>query len=152
MSNVKLVNVRLSGNSETTVVNSTEGVNGKCNQTADGALFCVLELEDRSNPFLVRRATKSIFQQKDNDGKYRWRGATPKEFSKLVGQPIPGSFETRGVEGYMINGNLCHTYTSFVTPNETVETVFKAAGHVLLHVDTETGEVTSNAATMAVNA
>jgi hypothetical protein len=152
MSNVKLVNVRLSGNSETTVVNSTEGVNGKCNQTVDGALFCVLELEDRSNPFLVRRATKSIFQQKDNDGKFRWRGATPKEFSNLVGQTIPGSFETRAVEGYMINGNLCHTYTSFVTPNETVETVFKAAGHVLLQVDTETGEVTSNAATMAVNA
>ena len=151
MNTVKLVNVRLSGNPETPVVQSTEGVNNKCNQTPDGALFCVLELEDRSNPFQVRKAVKSVFQQKDAEGKFRWRGATPKEFKKLEGQTIPGTFVTREVQGYMINGNLCHTYTSFVAPNESVEAVFKAAGHVLLHIDQDTGEVTTGAATMAVN-
>jgi hypothetical protein len=151
MNTVKLVNVRLSGNPETIVVQSTDGVGGKCNQTSEGALFCVLELEDNSNPFQKRRATKSIFQQKDVNGDFRWRGLNPKEFKQLEGKFIPGSFVTREVPGYMINGNLCHTYTSFVAPNESVEAVFKAAGHLLLNVDETTGEVI-NAATMAVNA
>ena len=151
MNTVKLVNVRLSGNPETPTQQSTEGIEGKCNVTPEGALFCVLELEDDSNPFQKRRAVKSVFQQKDAEGKFRWRGATPKEFLKLKGQTIPGTFVTREVPGYMINGNLCHTYTSFVAPNETVEAVFRAAGHEVLHVNTETGEVTTSAATMAVN-
>lgn len=151
MNTVKLVNVRLSGNPATPTQQSVEGIDGKCNVTPDGALFCVLELEDRSNPFQVRKAVKSVFQQKDAEGKFRWRGATPKEFKQLQGKTIPGSFVTRQVPGYMINGNLCYTYTAFVAPNESVEAVFRAAGHDVLHVDESTGEIIESAATMAVN-
>lgn len=146
----KLTEVRLSNNPNATVVPSKDGINGKINESSDGAQYCTLVITDDSNPFKKSTCVRN-YRQQMSGGKWKWPGLTPKEFSALQGKEIGGRFYTAIVEPYQIDGRIVHQYTTFVAENESVATVFRNAGHALV-VNTETGEVAMESATKQVEA
>jgi len=131
-SQIVLSGLTLSRNPDKPVIDDASGVDGKLNQTSDGRGYCMATFSDPSNPFAVTRS-RVLQQQMDNDGNPQWRTATPAQLKSWIGKQIPGEFVTRTVETYSVNGRDCNTYTAVVLKGESVETIFRSAGHELVN-------------------
>lgn len=97
--------------------------------------FYIAEFQDPNNPFSETRK-RTIFQQHNADGtKASWRAGNPDQVKKFLGKEIPGEIVSENVPEYdiVINGESrkANKYTTVVFSHETVESVFKAAGHAL---------------------
>ena len=138
-SQIVLSGLTLSRNPDKPVIDDASGVEGKLNQTSDGRGYCMATFSDPSNPFAVTRS-RVLQQQMDADGNPQWRTATPAQLKSWIGKQIPGEFVTRTVEPYTVNGRDCTTYTAVVLKGESIETIFRSAGHELITADS----VTSN--------
>lgn len=139
MNKIVISNVALSANPQAKVVDSTDGINGKLNQASDGALYCVVSLEDQSNPTRFIKRTLAYRQQKNAQGVWAWRGATPKVFLGMKSRSIEGKSVTHTVEPYDVNGREVNSYTTIILTGETEASVFKNAGHPIVEASTEVG-------------
>lgn len=121
--------IGLSANPTAKVVENTDGIGGKLNLAKDGALYCGVTLEDRSNPMKYVLRHVNYRQQKNSVGEWVWKGATPKNFAAMQGSKIKGQVFTEQVEPYDVNGREVSSYTTIVLQGENKETVFRNAGH-----------------------
>lgn len=103
-----------------------------------------LSVEDAANPF--RTVKRTIFQQHSLDGKTASWKVSPDRIADLISkkQPIPGEIVTRNVKRFPVldasgnqmkdgKGNSVYgsQYTALILEGESVERIFKAAGHEL---------------------
>ena len=140
MNKIVISNVSLSGNPQAKVVDSTDGIGGKLNQASDGALYCVVTLEDQSNPTRFIKRTVNYRQQKNAQGAWAWRGATPKVFHTMKTRIIEGRSVTHTVEPYEVSGREINTYTTIILTGESEASVFKNAGHPIASVEAQVGQ------------
>lgn len=90
-----------------------------------------------SNPF-SKTVSRVFWQQHNVEGtEATWKAGDPKEVKQFIGKTIPGQIVSSKVEAYDITDTLgttreANTYTAVVLEGELPETVFKAAGKVLL--------------------
>jgi hypothetical protein len=145
MSPVFLTGVTLSNNKEAKVVDSVDGINGKCNLTGDGRQYVVITFQDE-DLFRASKTTR-VYSQNSNG---KWPGVTPKQMLAALENAgtklkIEGAaFFTATVEEYEIENptdqsvRKVSSYTSVVLPKETVETVFKNNGHTIVAESTTT--------------
>lgn len=142
MNKIVISNVSLSGNPQAKVVPSTDGIGGQLNQASDGALYCVVTLEDQSNPTRFIKRTVNYRQQKNaTTGLWQWRGATPKIFLGMKSRTIEGRSVTHTVEPYDVSGREVNTYTTIILTGESEASVFKNAGHPIASVEAQVGQV-----------
>jgi hypothetical protein len=139
MNKIVISNVSLSGNPTAKTVESVDGINGKLNQASDGALYCVVTLEDQSNPTRFVKRVIAYRQQKNSQGQWAWRGATPKVFLGMKSRSIDGRSTTHNVEPYDVSGRTVSTYTTIVLTGENEATVFANAGHPIVAQAAEVG-------------
>ena len=127
---LKLVSMRLSANPEATLVDDTDGIDGKLNLTKDGRKYYIAIFQDPSNPFGVERY-RVISQQSDSAGNAVWRSGNPALIKQFVGKLIPGDLVTKDVEEYIVGDNTVSQYTCVVLKGESIETIFRQQGHEL---------------------
>lgn len=127
-----LKSIRLSSNPAAKVVTSTDGINGKLNETSDGRKYYMVECADGSNPFAPSRQ-RMIAQQVNANGEAYWPAGSPSDVRKFVGKVIEGArFVTKTVAPYAVQDRTVNTYTAIVFGHENEETVFKNAGHPIM--------------------
>jgi hypothetical protein len=139
MNKIVISNVSLSGNPTAKTVESVDGINGKLNQASDGALYCVVSLQDQTNDTKYIKRTIAYRQQKNSQGLWAWPGATPKLFVTRKGQTTQGKSVTHNVEPYDVSGRTVSTYTTIILTGENEATVFKNAGHPIVAQAAEVG-------------
>ena len=127
---LKLVSMRLSANPEATLVDDTEGIDGKLNLTKDGRKYYIAIFQDPTNPFGVERY-RVISQQSDANNNPVWRSGYPSLIKQFIGKLIPGDLVTNTVEEYTVGLNTVSQYTCVVLKGESIETIFKQQGHEL---------------------
>lgn len=115
---------------------------------SDTRQYYKLEAQEQNNPF-GGTGKRNIFQQftaksapdkVNNDINPAWVNvATPDQIKAMIASktPFPGEIATREVEPYTIPGSdrILSTYTAIVFSRESVETVFKRAGHALANIE-----------------
>lgn len=128
MSNLKL-------NAISPVKTEKEGsvrTDGKINRQYYTATF-----SNPANPF-GKTVSRTFWQQHSADGTTaEWKGGDPVQVRAFLGKLIPGSIVAKTVEPYEIIGlggevRYATTYTAVVLDGETVESVFKAQGKVIV--------------------
>jgi len=129
-SKIKLVGMRLSGDETTKVIDNTDGVNGKLNETSDGRAFYMADFQDPDNPFAPVR-TRMVSQQFDSADNPVWKAGNPAMIKKFVGKLIPGEIITLDVPDFQIGERVVNTATSVVLKGENIQTIFRQAGHDL---------------------
>ena len=127
-----IAKIGLSTNPTAKVVENADGIGGKLNLAKDGALYCGVTLEDRSNPLKYVRRHVNYRQQKNSAGEWVWKGATPVQFAKLQGSKVNGTVVTRTVQPYDVQGREVDSYTTIVLAGENEATVFRNAGHEIV--------------------
>lgn len=135
----KLVAVRLSNNSERETLEVKGGIDGVASKSTGGKPYVVLEFVDDKNIFKHSRAVRPYWAQGAGDDA-RWAGATPEQLKAYIGKDVPGKFVTMPVAPYTITGDdgverSLNSYTTFVMPHESADTVFVKAGHTVLNDD-----------------
>jgi hypothetical protein len=135
----KLVAVRLSNNPERETIAAKGGVDGNASKSTGGKPYVVLEFVDDKNIFKFSRAVRPYWAQGEGDTA-KWAGATPEQLKAFVGKDVPGKFVTMPVAPYTIKGEdgverTIGSYTTFVMPHESADTVFTKAGHTVLNED-----------------
>ena len=107
---------------------------------SDDRKYMTVQFMDVKNPFAGSR-TKVIWQQftTKSSSDLAYNDSTPKwvvepsiidELIKDKAQ-IPGEIVTETVPQYEVGGREVNTYTAVVLGHESVQAVFKAAGHIL---------------------
>ena len=103
--------------------------------------YYTAEFQDPNNPF-ASTVKRVIWQQHNIDGTEAiWKGGNPEQISKFIGKQVPAEIVSRQVPAYTVGENTATKYTTVVFGHETIESVFKSAGH----------ELTIGATTPAVN-
>jgi hypothetical protein len=103
-----------------------------------------IEVMDNSNPF-APTVKRVIWQNHNADGTCAWKGGDPEVVGKFVNKSIPAEIVSRNIEPQQvtIDGRdvTVTKFTTIVFAHETVESVFKAAGKVLLENSKLSSEV-----------
>jgi hypothetical protein len=133
---LKLTSMRLSANPEATVIDATDGINGKLNETSDGRAYYIATFQDPTNPFSTERY-RVISQQTDSADNPVWRAGNPSLIKQFIGKTIPGDIVTKDVPSYHVGENEVSTYSCVVLKGENIETVFRQQGHELTETDAE---------------
>jgi hypothetical protein len=127
-----LKSIRLSANAKARVVDATNGINGKLNETSDGRKYYMTEWADGSNPFAPTRQ-RMIAQQVNSNGEAVWTAGSPDDVKRFIGKSVDGvKMVTKTVAPYQVGDRTVTTYTAIVFPHENVETVFRNAGHAIM--------------------
>jgi hypothetical protein len=93
--------------------------------------YYTAEFQDPNNPF-APTIKRVIWQQHNVDGTLAiWKGGNPEQISKFVGKQVPAEIVSRQVPAYLVGENTATKYTTVVFAHETIESVFKSAGHDL---------------------
>lgn len=99
--------------------------------------YYVASFANPNNPF-GKVVSRTFWQQHSADGKEAtWKTANPELVKTFIGKLIPGQIVSSQVEEYDITDSLGHTraastYTAVVLEGETAQSVFKAAGKVMV--------------------
>lgn len=106
--------------------------------------YYTAEFKDPENAF-APTVKRVIWQQHNVDGTETiWKGGDPEQVGKLVGKQIPAEIVSRQVQAYQVGTNTATKYTTVVFGHETVESVFKSAGHELTSEVPATPAVTAS--------
>lgn len=114
--------------------------------------YYTAEFQDQENPF-APTAKRTIFQAHSADGTTSfWKGGDPSQIKKFLQKPVPAEIVSRQVAPYQIGENTATKYTTVVFGHETVESVFKSAGHDLNEMTTTAAPSVSSEAVAAAEA
>lgn len=98
--------------------------------------YYTAEFGDQSNPF-GQSVKRVIWQQHSADGKTAsWRAGNPAQVKLFIGKQVPAEIVCLQVPAYDVQGGdgvvrQATKYTTVVFAHETVNSVFKSAGHPL---------------------
>jgi hypothetical protein len=115
--------------------------------------YYVATFSNPANPF-GKTVSRTFWQQHSADGTTaEWKGADPVQVRPFLGKLIPGNIVAKTVEDYPIIGlggeeRYATSYTAVVLDGETVESVFKASGKIIVN-ETVSAAITTNEPALA---